>query len=235
MGAHDTRVKLLLMPVDTNLFHPSVDFTEVRRKWGLTDQNLVILFIGTLFDFSGLDVLIPQFPEVLKEIPEARLLIVGDGPQRPKLEKIIAEVDLKQKVIITGFQPYETMPQYINLATVCINTFLITDATRDIFPGKIVQYLACGKAVIATRLPGMVAVIAGEGQGVAYADTVDGMTEEIIALLGSNERRQKLEQAGLSYVTQVHSYDKISQELEASLEKAIKEKKNEAISTGISV
>jgi glycosyltransferase involved in cell wall biosynthesis len=235
MGARDARVKLLLMPVDTNLFHPSVDFTEVRRKWGLTDQNPVILFIGTLFDFSGLDILIRRFPEVLREIPEARLLIVGDGPQRSKLDRIIAEAGLQQKVIITGFQPYETMPQYINLATVCTNTFLITDATRDIFPGKIVQYLACGKAVIATRLPGMVAVIPGEGQGIDYADTVDDMIGEIITLLGSNERRRQLEQAGLSYVTQVHSYDKISQELEASLEKAIKEKKNEAIFTGISV
>jgi glycosyltransferase involved in cell wall biosynthesis len=235
MGASDAKVKLLLMPVDTNIFHPSVDFTEVRRKWGLTDQNLVILFIGTLFDFSGLDILIRRFPEVLSERPEARLLIVGDGPQRSKLERIITDVGLQQKVIITGFQPYETMPQYINLATLCINTFLITNATRDIFPGKIVQYLACGKAVIATRLPGMVAVIPGEGQGVAYADNIDDMTGEIIALLGSTERRRQLEQAGLRYVTQVHSYDKISQELEATLEKAIKEKKNEAIFTGISV
>ena len=97
------------------------------------------------------------------------------------------------------------------------------------------QYLACGKAVIATRLPGMVAVIPGEEQGVVYADNIDDMTREIITLLGSTERRRQLEQAGLSYVTQVHSYDKISQELEAELEKAIKEKKNEAISTGISV
>ena len=105
MGAGDARVKLLLMPVDTNLFRPSVDFTEVRRKWGLTDQNPVILFIGTLFDFSGLDILIRQFPEVLREIPEARLLIVGDGPQRSKLERIIAEGDYSKRSSSPGSSP----------------------------------------------------------------------------------------------------------------------------------
>jgi len=146
---------------------------------------------------------------------------VGDGPQRQKLDKIISELGLQKQVIITGFQPYNTMPQYINLAAVCINTFLITDATRDIFPGKTVQFLACGKALIATALPGMIAMIPGEQQGVVYTHSTDEMIMEIISLLKSTERRQQLEQAGLNYVTQVHSYDKISQQLETTLNKLV--------------
>ena len=185
----------------------------------------VILFIGTLFDFSGLDILIRRFPEVLKEVPEAKLLIVGDGPQRSKLEKIVTETGLQKQVIITGFQPYNTMPQYINMSTLCINTFLVNDTTRDIFPSKIVQYLACGKAVIATRLPGMAAVIAGEEQGVVYSDSVDDVPGKIIGLLKSAEHRKQLEQAGLAYVTQKHSNEKIAHQLEEKLAKVIKEKR----------
>ncbi|MDP3947387.1 MAG: glycosyltransferase, partial [bacterium] len=209
-GAERARVKLLPMPVDTGLFHPSTDFGEVRQQWGLNEKDRVILFIGTLFDFSGLDVLIPRFAEVIQQIPPTKLLIVGDGPQRPKLEGIIADGGLQEQVIITGFQPYQTMPRYINLAALCINTFLITEATRDIFPGKIVQYLACGKAVIATALPGMLAVIPGEEQGVVYTNNVDEMVREMVALLKSTERRQQLEGNGLNYVTRVHSHDKIA-------------------------
>jgi len=219
MGADANKVKLLPLPVDTGLFHPSTDFTDLRQKWGFDEKDQVIVFIGTLFDFSGLDVLIPRFARVIRQIPRARLLIVGDGPQCHKLEGIIAEMGLQKQIIITGFQPYQTMPQYINLATICINTFLATDATRDIFPGKIVQYLACGKAVIATSLPGMIAVIPGEEQGVVYARSADEMTEEIISLLKSTGRRQQLGQAGLNYVTQAHNYDKIAQKLEAILSK----------------
>lgn len=219
MGAPESKVELLLLGVDTEVFHPNLDCAEVRQKWGFGEDDHIIVFVGTLFDFSGLDAFIRRFPEVVREIPEAKLLIVGDGPQRSKLEGIIAELGLQKQVIITGFQPYQIMPRYINLAAICINTFLITDVTRDIFPTKIVQYLACGKAVIATSLPGMMAVIRGEHQGIVYTDSLGEMVAEVISLLESTKRRQQLEQAGLNYVKQAHSYDKIVQQLEATLSK----------------
>ena len=224
LGANTSRVGLLLIPVDTDMFHPAPGQDELCRKWGLGVEDDIILFIGTIFDFSGLDILIRRFPEVLKEAPQAKLLIVGDGPQRPKLERIVAETGLQKQVTITGFQPYNTMPQYINTSTLCINTFLINDTTRDIFPSKIVQYLACGKAVIATRLPGMAAVISGEEQGVVYSDSVDDVADNIIALLKSAERRKRLEQAGLAYVRQKHSNEEIAHQLEKKLEEVIREK-----------
>ena len=229
LGAEEAKVKLLPMPVDTNLFRPSSDSAELRQKWGLNGKDQVIVFIGTLFEFSGLDVLIRHFPEVVKQVPEAKLLVVGDGPQRLKLEGIINELGLQRQVIITGFQSYQTMPQYINLATICINPFLITDATRDIFPGKIVQYLACGKAVVATALPGMRAVIPGEGQGVVYADSAEETAIKIMPLLKSAEYSQQLGQAGLNYVSQRHSYSKVAGELEGILQQVIKEKRDGAV------
>ena len=229
-GAVEDKIQLLPMPVDTNLFRPSPGSAELRQKWGLNGMDQVIVFIGTLFEFSGLDVLFRQFPEVVKQVPQAKLLVVGDGPQRPRLDRAIAELDLQKQVIITGFEPYQTMPEYINLGAICINSFLTTEATRDIFPGKIVQYLACGKAVVATALPGMVAVIPGEEQGVVYADSAGEMVPKIVSLLKSAKRRQQLGQAGLSYVNRRHSYDTIAGELEGILQQVIKEKRDGAVS-----
>ena len=230
MGAAESKVKLLLFPIDTELFRPSVDCSEVRRKWGLGEREQVIVFIGTLFEFSGLDEFIRQFPEVIKQIPKARLLIVGDGPQRSKLERIITELRLEKKAIITGFQPYQTMPQYINLATVCINPFLITDDTRDIFPSKIVQYIACGKAAVATPLPGIKTLLPGESHGVVYASSAGETAKEVVSLLKSTERRQQLGDAGLNYVRRVHSHEKIAHQLETVLEEVITKKKSETVS-----
>jgi len=230
MGVAESKVKLLHFPVDTGLFRPSVDCSEVRQKWGLGESDQVIVFIGTLFEFSGLDAFIRQFPQVIKEVPEAKLLIVGDGPQRIKLERIITGLDLERQVIITGFQPYQTMPQYINLATLCINTFLISDATMDVFPAKIVQYIACGKATVATALPGITTLLPGESHGVVYATSAADMAKEVISLLRSAERRQKLGQAGLNHAKRTHSYEKIAHELETILTKAIKEKQDETTS-----
>jgi phosphatidylinositol alpha-1,6-mannosyltransferase len=217
---------LLPFPVDTRLFCPSADCSEIRRKWGLGESDKVIVFIGTLFEFSGLDAFIPQFPQVIKEIPEAKLLIVGDGPQRPELERIITKLALERQVIITGFQPYQTMPQYINLATICINPFLINNNTIDIFPAKIMQYAACGRATVATALRGITTLLPGESHGVVYANNAADMAREVIALLRSAERREQLGCAGLNHVKQAYSYEKIARQLEKILEEAIKEKRH---------
>ncbi|MFC1914418.1 glycosyltransferase family 4 protein [Chloroflexota bacterium] len=224
MGVPESRMKLVPFPVDTDLFSPATDSTEVRRKWELDEKDRIIVFIGTLFPFSGLDGFIRQFPQVLKEVPEAKLLIVGDGPQRPELERIIAESGLEKQVIITGFQPYQTMPQYINLATICINPFLISEKTMDIFPAKMVQYVACGKATVATALRGITTYLQGEKHGVVYVNNMEDMAREAVSLLKSAERRRKLGEAGLEHVRQTYSYEKIAQELESTLEEAIKEK-----------
>jgi glycosyltransferase involved in cell wall biosynthesis len=217
MGADASKVKLLLLPVDGNIFHPSAPSSELLQKWGLAAKDRVIVFIGTLFEFSGLDGFIRQFPQIAGAVPEARLLIVGDGPQRPELEKLISETGLGGKVTITGFQPYSTMPQYIGLAALCVNPFLNTFATRDIFPGKIIQYLACGKAAVATPLLGITTLVQGESQGIIYADTAADMAQAVIELLQAPERIKRMEQAGINYVKQHHDQQKIARQLEAEL------------------
>jgi len=226
-GAQQSKIKLLTMPVDTEIFHPGINTAELRRKWRFTEQDQIIMFMGTLFDFSGLDAFIPELPGIIEQVPHAKLLIVGDGPQRPKLEKIITDLGLQNHITITGFQPYQTMPQYINMAAVCINTFLITGATRDIFPGKTVQFLACGKVFIATALPGMIALIPGEQQGILYVNNNDEMVQKIILTLKSGGFRQKIERNGLEYVTNTHSYATIADNLEGMLREAVREKNHE--------
>jgi glycosyltransferase involved in cell wall biosynthesis len=221
MGAKESIVRLLPLPIDTGLFRPLVVGSEIRQKWGIAGGDKVVVFIGTLFHFSGLDGFIRQFPGIVQRIPEAKLLIVGDGPQRKILERIISENKLEKQVIITGFQPYNTMPQYINLATVCVNPFLNTDETRDIFPGKIIQYVACGKVSVVTPLLGIKCLIPDESRGVIYADTAPEMADKVADLLASDERRLKLEKAGLEYIRQVHDQQKIGQQLEVELQRIV--------------
>ena len=229
LGAKEETTFVLPMPVDTNIFYPSTDgVDELREKWGLQDKK-VVLFMGTLFNFSGLDDFIPQFKYVLKEFPEARLLIVGDGEQLQLLEGVIITAGLEGKVIITGFQPYQDMPKYINLADVCINTFEVNDITRDIFPGKTVQFLACGKPLVNTPLPGVISLIKGHKQGVLYVENAKEMARVAVGLLWNPEVIQKIGINGLNYVKQVHSCEKVAHQLETILEEAIKGKQNERV------
>ncbi len=223
LGATFNKVKVLPMTVDTDMFCPSDDTQEMRERWGLNRNAKVVLFMGTLFNFSGLDEFLPEFLQHLRSNHDVVLLIVGDGEQRKYLEEMIDYLDLRKNVIITGFQPYEDMPKYINLADVCINTFIENDATRDIFPGKTVQFLACGKPLVMRPLAGVKSMIDGENQGVIYADDSIQIAERVWDLLGSSVKRETLGNNGLEYARQNHGYEKVAKQLEAELESLIRQ------------
>ena len=93
-----------------------------------------------------------------------------------------------------------------------------------------VQYVACGKATVATALRGITTLLLGESHGVVYATGAADMAEKTIALLKSAERRRKLGHAGLNHVRHNYSYEKIAHQLEKILEEAINEKRHETIS-----
>ena len=216
MGANRERVELLFTGVDTDKFNPNVNITALRQKLNLNSDCRVIVFIGTLFDFVGIDQYIEQFSSVVREIPEAKLIIVGGGYLLEKLKKFVADLGLNDNVVLTGFQPYETMPQYINLADICINPFEINDTTRDIMPGKILQYLACGKPVLATPLLGMKAIIPNEDYGVIYSD-IDDFAENTVKLLRDDKKRRGVGEKGLAYVKKNHDWSEIAYKLEGIL------------------
>ena len=179
-------MELIPFGVDINNFNHNVDPKELKEKLGITEDNKVMVFIGTLFDFSGLDSYLEQFPKVVKEIPETKLIIAGGGALLGKLKKLVVDLKLRENVVLTDFQPFDTMLQYINLADICINAFEINSTTRDIIPGKIIQYFSCAKPVLATPLPGMVSLLSGPERGVVYSN-IDEFAKNTIKLLKDGE------------------------------------------------
>lgn len=219
LGARRKRVDLLLFPIDVNAFSESVNSAEVRSRWELKGSDKVIVFIGTLYEFGGMADFIRLFPQILNRVPEARLLIVGDGPLRPKLEEIIRELKLHPAVRITGYEPFSKMPQYVSAAQVCLNAFPINSKTCDIFSAKIVQYLACGKPAVSSALPGITTLIPAESSGVVYADTFQGLADEVIRLLQDEGRSARLGQAGLGYIRKSHEQGAIIKRMEQFLKR----------------
>lgn len=223
-GADKSKIRQLPFPIDTNLFSSDIDTSAIYQKWNIDKKDRVIVFMGNLYYFSGLSDFVYEFPEVIRQVPDAKLLIVGDGNLRPKLEKIILELGLEKHVIITGWQPFQTMPQYINLASVCINPYPVSGSMKDLFSAKVIQYLACGKATVSSSLPGMKTILPDESYGVVYADNAVDMTKEVVLLLKSPEKRERLEKAGVNYVRQTHNHNEIAYKLEQFLDEAVQGK-----------
>lgn len=229
LGTKKENTRVLPMTVDTNTFYPMMKSKVLMNRWGLTDNDKVILFMGTLFNFSGLDEFISSTWERFKNNPDIKLLIVGDGQQRILLESLITKYNLNNQISITGFQPYDEMPLYINLADVCINPFKENDITRDIFPGKTVQFLACGKPLVMRPLRGVKSMIYGSEQGVIY----DGndLESTVFSLLNNPETLDDVGQYGLRYVKEIFSYEKVAQQLEEEIVEIISEHKRKTLAT----
>lgn len=222
LGADKDKIQILRFPIDTGLFHPGVDYSALQKQWGISENDKVIVFVGTLFYFRGLDDIVRLFPEIIEKVPAAKILIIGDGDERAALENTIRENHLEGKVIITGFQPFDTLPGFINMATLCINTFRLDNIIQDVFPAKLIQYMACGKASVATASQGTITAMPSTPHGVAYAKTPEEMKDILIRLLLHPKERKSLERAGLKYVEEAHHYNVVADKLEKTIMSLVK-------------
>ena len=156
LGADIRTTSYLPTGYDADLFFPKPKDAELMARYKINKTDQVVVFAGTLYNFSGLDLVLKYFAKHIAEFAHTRFLIIGHGQQEDEFKKIVKQNRLEKNVIMTGFIDYKLLNNYLNLADICINPFAINKITDIIFPSKIYQYLACGKPVIATRLPGLI-------------------------------------------------------------------------------
>jgi glycosyltransferase involved in cell wall biosynthesis len=213
LGANPSKVKLQPAGVDTDLYKPLPKNLELAKKWGIGQNDKVVLFAGTLYGFSTLDWLAENWKSVLENIPEAKLLILGNGPLFPNLQKIIKKNALEKSVILADWQPYELLPDFINLADICINLFQLNDITREIIPTKLFQYLACAKPVVALPLPGTVDILPGEKEGMVYAKGNQDALNLIIKLLKDENKAGEIGENGYRLTKEKYDWKKIAENI----------------------
>jgi glycosyltransferase involved in cell wall biosynthesis len=148
-------------PLDLAHFSfPKLD-TELKSKLGITEQDKIITYMGSFFYFSGLPECIKEFAALSAADENLKFLLIGGGEQEPELRELVAALDLRERVIFTGFIPYAELPRYLNLSSVAINPLKISQVASVAFPHKVLQYLATGLTVVSTRLEGLVGAIDG--------------------------------------------------------------------------
>ena len=205
--------------VDVERFNPDVDGCVMREKLGIGKDDVVLFFMGWLYPFSGLKEVSVELAKVKDEHPNIKLLIVGDGDLYHELQRFRKDYGLKQ-LILAGRQPYETIPEYIAASDICLLPAYNNEVMRNIVPIKMYEYMACGKPVIATRLPGIMKEF-GEGNGVVYVDKSAGVLKKTIELC-DNDAVKKWGARARDFVKR-YNWDKITDEFENIL-KAVAQK-----------
>ena len=179
LGVHENRILVTPCSVDPAQFGPDVPGHTVRERLGLQDR-LVVGWIGSFRPFHGLDLLLEAANSLANRIPNLTILLVGDGQERPRLERL-ARLNGSLNVVFTGTVPYGQMAEHIAAMDVAV---LPAEASNGYHysPLKLVEYMASGKAIVAAQV----------GQvGRFLSDGVDALTVpagNAPALAGAIER-----------------------------------------------
>ena len=223
LGAKPERTQVVRAGIDIGQFNPSADGNTRRKQYRLSDQDIVLFFMGWLYRFSGLKEVALQLTQSGNS--KLKLLVVGEGDAYEELHKICEKYNLQGRLILTGKKAYQEIPGLIAASDICLlPAYPWEKIMQDIVPVKMYEYMAMKKPVIATRLPGVMKEF-GEDSGVVYVDTPDDVAAEALELLQNG----KVEELGLKARCFIgrYSWDGITDEFEGILGRAIKEKRNE--------
>ncbi|MCL0058175.1 glycosyltransferase, partial [Dehalococcoidia bacterium] len=210
-------------------YDPSISSEVVRSQHGLEKEDIILFFMGWLYNFSGLKEVASQLAQI--ENDKIKLLIVGDGDAYGELQQIQDKYNLQNKLILTGKKPYQEIPSFIAASDVCLlPAYPDEPIMQDIVPIKMYEYMAMKKPVISTKLPGVMKEF-GEDNGVVYVDRPEGVVAKALELV-QNSSVPTLGSKARSFVER-NSWDNITDEFEKILEQVIKEKGNERISKRI--
>ena len=221
MGAKN--VIVIPQGVDTNIMKNLPKDKELQKKYNINDNDKVVMYLGSILSHSGLDVIFNDMGKILKEIPEFRLLVVGDGPDLERLKQQSKQLGIYEKIIFTGFVPYKEVPRFCSLADLCINPFRMDGkyAFNDkLTPVKFFDFLSCGKPVLATPLQGTLYDFPKESNTIIY-ESLDLFTGKMIELL-KNDSLDEIGKRGREFVGKNFTWDSVTRKMLSEFDNMIK-------------
>ena len=197
--------------VDVDFFAPDAAAgARIRARDGIAADAPLVVCISRLVARKGQDQLIRALPDVVADVPDTRLMIVGSGPYLGTLERLAADCGVADRVIFTGPVPYGELPDHYNAASV----FAMPARTRgrglDV-EGLGIVYLeaqACGVPVIAGDSGGAPeTVVDGETGIVVGGRDRAGLAAAVVGMLGDPDRARRMGGAGRRHVSAAWTWE----------------------------
>jgi glycosyltransferase involved in cell wall biosynthesis len=185
------------------------------------DPVPTILYLGRLKKYKSVDLLIKALPLVINEVPEARLVIVGEGDYKPELQNLTRNLELEDKVIFTGFVDGKTKVEWLHRAWVTVYPSI-----KEGWGLTNIEANACGTPAIASDVPGLrESVLPGKtGFLFRYGDEQD-LADKIIRIITDNELRERFSREGILWASNF-SWDKVVSEVEELLQDVVGNRSN---------
>lgn len=211
-------VSVIPMGVDTGLFSQKNKSLNLRRNFGIKKE--FILSVGRLAEKKGIKYLIRAMENVVKKFPEAKLVIVGDGPERGNLETLAKNLELSKKVIFAGKISSRNLPEFYATADLFVGPSIVTESGDTEGLGVVfLEALASGTCVIGSNVGGIPDIIEHNKTGILVRQKdAKQLSDSIIKLLLNKKLRKSLALNGQRKVKNLYSWDSIGKKFDELFE-----------------
>lgn len=188
-GAKEAMISVDLPPLElTHFLRRSRERDSVRGSLGISEDAVVILYMGSFFYFSGLD-------QVMRDLARHKhgpiLVLIGGGEQELELKDLAHTLKIEDQVRFTGYVEFGDLPSYLQIADIAINPMIPELVSNTALPNKVLQYMASRLPVVSTRLKGLSSLL-GDVAGLKLVDS----PSEVLGVAISLANQSDLEQLG---------------------------------------
>jgi glycosyltransferase involved in cell wall biosynthesis len=165
----------------------------IRPSRPLLSFPPTVAFAGRLVREKGADVLVRAFARVVKELPDARLLLAGEGPERNHLKKLIANLNLSQSISMLGHLPHPELERKFSTAWVQA----VPSLWEEPFGIVVAESMMRGTTVVASNSGGLTEIVKDGQTGILVPPGDDvALAEALVSLLRNRDLAEQMGRAG---------------------------------------
>ncbi|MFX1539025.1 MAG: glycosyltransferase family 4 protein [Promethearchaeota archaeon] len=215
-GVSEEKIEIIPHAIDTDVFKPQSRDLPLCDKYGIDQDELLILYVGRIARSKGMCELIYAFKKLVQDLQlksrRIKLMMAGSGPLLRRIKRVISELNLDRYVVIPGNLEYREIPKIHNLADIFVMPSIPTRWGQEKFGIAIIESMACAKPVIST-LSGSIPEVVGEaGILVPPADFLS-LYQAIKRLILDETLRMKLGQMAKTRVEKNFSVSIVAKKL----------------------
>jgi glycosyltransferase involved in cell wall biosynthesis len=208
--------KIITFPwgIDLKKFNSNIDGSGIRNKLGWEDKKILIM-TRSFRPVYGIEYFLNALPEVIKEVPDTRVILCGDGPLRNEFTQFVENHKLNNYVFFAGNVPNEDLSKYLNTADIYVSTSL-SDGTSL----SLLEAMACGLPTVVTDVPANLEWIEDRKNGfVVPRKDSKIVAEKLIQLLQDETLQKDFSRENIKIARESADWDKNFGKLERIYEK----------------
>lgn len=174
--------------VELNRFYKS-DGRAQRQRYGLSADDLLLVYTGRLAPEKNLPLLLKAFFGLQEVVPNAHLLLVGDGPERKTMEEQAIRRGCRERIHFAGRVPYSDMPDYLAMCDA-----FVTASVSEVHPLSVIEAMATGLPVVGIQSVGVGDTVQDGVSGYLSSEDLAAFTAKLTRLCLDNPTRQRMGQ-----------------------------------------